>query len=73
MPLHGQLGELAETTPLLRVRARKGTESSNLSLSAISYYFNSHGIFYLENDRTESAFLTIKGKLPSGIRQGQSK
>ena len=31
----GQLGELAETTPLLRVRILTGTESSNLSLSAI--------------------------------------
>ncbi len=32
---HGQLGELAETTPLLRVRTLTGTEGSNPSLSAI--------------------------------------
>ena len=31
----GQLGELAETTPLLRVHILTGIESSNLSLSAI--------------------------------------
>jgi hypothetical protein len=31
---HGQLGELAETTPLLRVRTFTGTEGSNPSLSA---------------------------------------
>ena len=31
---HGQLGELAETTSLLRMRTRKGTLSSNLRLSA---------------------------------------
>ena len=32
---YGQLGELAETTSLLRMRTRKGTEGSNPSLSAI--------------------------------------
>ena len=32
--LLGQMGELAETTSLLRMRSRKITESSNLSLSA---------------------------------------
>ncbi len=34
----GQLGELAETTSLLRMRTRKGTEGSNPSLSAIQIY-----------------------------------
>ena len=33
--IDGQLGELAETTSLLRMRTRKGTEGSNPSLSAI--------------------------------------
>ncbi len=33
---YGQLGELAETTSLLRMRTRKGTEGSNPSLSAIT-------------------------------------
>lgn len=36
---HGQLGELAETTPLLRVRTFTGTEGSNPSLSAIQNNF----------------------------------
>lgn len=33
------MGELAETTSLLRMRSRKITESSNLSLSATSNQF----------------------------------
>lgn len=38
------MGELAETTSLLRMRSRKITESSNLSLSAtsISSYISNH-------------------------------
>ena len=34
----GPVGELAETTSLLRMRSRKITEGSNPSLSAIDFY-----------------------------------
>ncbi len=38
-PTKGQLGELAETTPLLRVHILTGIEGSNPSLSAIFFFF----------------------------------
>ncbi len=38
---HGQMGELAETTPLLRVQVLTGFEGSNPSLSAtFSFIFS---------------------------------
>ncbi len=38
---YGDVGELAETTPLLRVRTLTGTEGSNPSVSAIFNIFPS--------------------------------
>lgn len=44
--LLGQMGELAETTSLLRMRSRKITESSNLSLSATYFKSYIHSILF---------------------------
>ena len=42
----GPVGELAETTSLLRMRSRKITESSNLSLSATYFKSYIHSILF---------------------------
>ena len=46
----GQLGELAETTSLLRMRTRKGTEGSNPSLSATSYLIPKNRLIIASTD-----------------------
>ena len=53
MPFHnqGQLGELAETTPLLRVRTLTGTEGSNPSLSATAFFSKKSIIFHIDSEQ----------------------